>query len=326
MVRIAMIGVGGMARHHLRTLTTYEDAQVVAYVDPSDESLARADESYPALAGIPRYSDYRDALAAGGFDAVLICSRHADHYTQVVDCFDAGLHVLCEKPLVMNEEETRAVIEARDRSGKIGLVGYQRRVEPVFLKISERLKSGDLGAVQMIHTNLGQSWKHFTKGTWRQEPEISGGGCMNDSGSHVINTMLWFAGEEPATVSAFIDNRSTLVDIDSVIRFEFPSGAVGSLVVSGAAPHWLEETTLWCEKGALLLRKGELDEHPLGGEPVEHRDLTSPWDTIGRHFLDAISKGEPIQSTFEQARAVMRTTQAAYRSAREGGIPIRVGS
>jgi predicted dehydrogenase len=95
------------------------------------------------------------------------------------------------------------------------------------------LRSGELGPILTINGLVWQSWAGYTDGTWRQQPELSGGGFMFDTGAHMLNTVADLAGEEFAEVAAWLDNRGRQVDILGVVMGRLKSGALVTLNACG---------------------------------------------------------------------------------------------
>jgi predicted dehydrogenase len=322
-VRIGLIGCGGMARAHLRQLSRIEDARVVALADPDASQIEKCRQAFPGLADARDYADWREMLEREDLEAVEVGTPHSQHAEQTLAAFERGLHVLCEKPLVTSLDDADRVIEARDRSGKVGLLSYQRHYSPLFRRLRAELASKRFGEITFVSALLGQQWKTLTAGSWRQDPMISGGGQLNDSGSHIVDVLLWATQLRPASVAALCDNRGAPVDIDSAVTVRFESGAFGSINVLGDFPIWHESWTFGCERGGFLLQDDRLTLLDADGRREEQQD-EGP-DTAqnpDQNFIGAILRGEPVESTFENGREVLRLTVAAWRSAANGGAPV----
>jgi predicted dehydrogenase len=261
-------------------------------------------------------------LEAGGLDAVFLITPHTLHLPQMIKGFAAGLHVACEKPLCHTVEDCLAAIRARDASGKIGFLSYQRHTSAEYRWIREKILGGEIGDIQYASVFLCQEWKRFTQGTWRHDPSLSGGGMLLDSGSHMLDALLWCTGLEPETVSAFIEDRDTPVEINSASTIRFKNGAVGTMTVCGDAPAWREEFTIWGDKGMIMLRDGKISWMDQQGSRFTVEDVRGG-STPDANFVNAILGREEVHSPFEAGLAVTRLTEAAYRSASQGGAPVQ---
>ena len=125
-LRLGIIGCGDYSRHHIGILREHPDAKVVALCSPRPRAVAETVAEYPHLASLPVYQDHVALLADPAVDAVIVCSPHCFHASQVLDAFAAGKHVLVEKPLALSVSDARDLIAARDRAGLVGAVAYQR--------------------------------------------------------------------------------------------------------------------------------------------------------------------------------------------------------
>ena len=322
-VRVGLIGVGGFARHRTGNLLKVKDAEVVALADTSAANIAAIKEAHPAIAGATEYSDYKDLLADSNVDAVMIMTPHTQHVTQIIDALEAGKHTAVEKPMVTTVEDAHKVIAARDKSGKVGFVSYQRHFQAEFRKIKELIDNGEAGKVQVVCGLSSQEWKRATAGTWRQIPELSGGGQLNDTGSHFVDILLWSTGLKAESVSAYGDNRGTPVDIDSALSIRFDNGAVGNITIIGDSTNWHEDITIMCEKLGFFVRDGKLTVRNIARDKVVYQELNGG-TTPDAHFIDIITKGITNESPFEGGLDVIRLTEAAWKSMEQNGSAIRV--
>jgi predicted dehydrogenase len=259
-------------------------------------------------------------------DAVMIATPHTQHAGQILAAFDRGLHVCSEKPLVTTVADAHRVIEARDRAGKVGMVSYQRHFQPEFRYIRSKIQSGEAGSVTYIQALQGQEWLRATNGTWRQQLSLSGGGQLNDSGSHLLDIVLWVTGASPKSVTAFSDSKGTEVDINTTMSVLFKDGSMGSLAIVGDGLGWYEDITFWCEKATFFMRQGAgltiMDENQ---NRLRAENLTGG-STPDRNFIDAILGRAECESPFECGLEVIRLTEAAWKSAANGGSRIDVSS
>lgn len=323
-VRLGLIGCGGMMHAHLNQLKAVPEAKVVALCDTNAAGIANTKQRFPELAACAEFTDYKEMLAAGGMDAVYISTPHTQHYDQAVDSLNAGMHVLMEKPMVCRTDHARDLLKRIKASGKVFLLSYQRHFMPVYRYIRSEIASGAYGAVTYVAALQAQEWKRAVAGTWRQVLELSGGGQLNDSGSHLLDIILWTTGLQADTVSAYIDNCGTPVDINSAVAVRFQNGAQGTFSVVGDSPTWWEDVTIWCEKGAFYVRNGQLTVTKLG-EPActPSLDDVPSAGTTDRNFIDAILGKAEVQSPAVCGLRVIELTEAAWQSAAQG-CPVKV--
>jgi len=258
--RVAMIGCGGMARHHLRQiLTHFADTTVPVICEPYAEAVTVTADLFTSLnRPVPHNEpdlekllvDYGDEL-----DAAFIITPHAMHHDQAQACLGAGLDVLLEKPMVMNAAEAKSLMATRDRTGKHLVVAFQGSLSPEVRTAVSMLRSGTLGPILNINGLVWQSWNQFTVNTWRQQPMLSGGGFMFDTGAHLLNTVSDLAGEPFVEVAAWLDNRGQPVDILGVVIGRLASGTLVTLNACGdTVPSCASEVRVICSKA--MLRTG----------------------------------------------------------------------
>ena len=337
-IRVGLIGLGNNMMGHVRRLLEIPEVEIVAGVDPVEASQRRLWERYSPLAAIPLFADHNEMLRAVRPDAVEISTPHAYHFGQIVDSLAAGAHVLVEKPMVNSVREAEEVIRARDAAGKLVLVSYQRHTQPTFVKIKELIDAGAIGEIEFVTALQNQQWYASKFRTpelpWRVHKEISGGGQLNDSGSHLVDILLHVTGLEPAVVFATQQSFKLEVDVNSAITVRFTNGAVGNVSIVGQAPGiggavW-EDVTIYGSEGALYYRmmgqpefKPRLELRQIGqAEPVDLGALP-PGSTPDQNFVDAILGRDTVKSPAECGLRVMQLSEAAWRSA-ETGQPVDV--
>ena len=235
-IQTALIGAGGMARHHL-PLMIETGANIAVVCEPSSDNYEQTVEKLEELgqAPPPNEPDLRQMLTKYGdqLDAVFIITPHALHHEQATLCMEAGLDVLLEKPMAMNAKEAQSLIDTRDRTGSLLVVAFQGGLSPQVNEAARLIQSGELGELQTVSGMVWQGWKNGTAGTWRQVPEMAGGGFMFDTGAHMLNTICTLVGEDFASVGAWHDNRGTDVDINGVVMGKLESGALVTINACG---------------------------------------------------------------------------------------------
>ena len=324
-IRLGVIGCGGFARYHLNLIQAVNEFEVAGLCDPDPDQIETSKLAFPRYRDAPSFSHHQEMLTKVGLDAVLVCSPHTLHCGQVLDAFDSGLHVLVEKPLATSVTDCARLIEARDTAGKVGAVSYQRHGSAQFTYVRDILSTGRYGQVLALNSHLTQQWLQLTRGTWRQMKSLSGGGQINDSGSHMIDILLWMTDLRAKRVSAMMSSKGTEVDINSVVSIEFENGAFGSLTIVGDASMWHERHSIWLEKAAMLM---EGDEVLVIEEDGRHIRVTNwpPSVTPDQNFADAILGKAQVLAPFECGLRTMELTEAAWRSAESDGTPVLVSS
>ena len=326
-LRIGLVGCGGIARWHASTLLSLADAEIVGLADPSEANLEAMRKENPALAQVPSFSTAEKLYEAVKPEAVEIATPHTMHYNQVVAAIGHGLHVLCEKPLACSPAEARDIAQRAESAGVTVMVSYQRRFDPAYLYMRRVIADGQLGEIRTITITCGQNWRKGTTGSWRQDPALSGGGMLMDSGSHMVDMLLWLVDQKPVAVSAIVDNLGAPVELNSSTTVRFANGAQGQLTVVGDFPTtWLENVLIVGGQGVLRLETEP--QHPWRtGRVLHYRDgelvqpLKLPAGQVpDEAWLEAIRGSGPNPAPPEAGLRVAELTTAIYKSGRESHV------
>ena len=325
-IEIGVIGCGGIAGKHIDTFLNRPDTEIVGLMDPNSNSLSRTVTRFPGAQDVPQFDNHNELIAEAGPDAVVICSPHNVHFQQIMDSLDAGLDVLTEKPMVCSIEHAREVMKKEEETGRTVAIAYQRHCQGQFQYIRNSISNGDAGEVKYISALQAQAWLYLTEGTWRQNMEMSCGGQLNDSGSHLIDIILWMTGLEVEEVCASIDNCGTEVDIDSALEMTFKNGALGTLSVIGSYPAsgMYEDITIICENWSFFLRQGELMvKTGLNGEQHRIDEFQYGSPSPADNFIDALHGEAEVVAPSVCGLRTIELTEAAWKSA-EQGQPVQV--
>ncbi len=325
----ALIGAGGMARHHL-PLMIETGADIRAICEPSSDNYALTLERLAELGASapPNEPDLARMLEKYGdeLDCVFIITPHNLHHDQTKLCLEAGLDVLLEKPMVMNAREALSLIETRDRTGRHLVVAFQGGLSPQIRCAADLIASGELGELRTVTGMVWQGWKETTAGTWRQAPEISGGGFLFDSGAHMLNSVCTLVGEDFATVAAWTDNRGMPVDIDGVVIGRLESGALVTINGCGdCIPGLYSEIYVNLTGGVmrtgmhgerlLIRREGETEYREVKGLPK----MRGAWEQFMQVRAGEIENPCPPEVGLRMAKL----WDAIVESAGKDGQPVR---
>lgn len=329
--RVGFIGAGGMARYHLEGMVGRPDTSVTAVCEPSDAAYARVAELFAARAQAapPNEPDWERFLErfADELDAVVIITPHALHFRQAQAVLEAGVDVLLEKPMVMTADEAAELITARDRTGRLLVVAFQGSLSPQVREASRLLRSGELGAILNVNAVVWQDWADNTSGTWRQDPQQSGGGFLFDTGAHMLNTVADLAGEDFTEVAAWLEDDGRPVDIRAAVIGRLSSGALVTMSGCGRAiPSCESEIRVFTERA--ILRTGvwgetlEIQRH--GGRQLRKVRSVMPLP-VWEQFLNVRAGRVPNPSPPEVGLRMARLWDAIRASAARGGAVIRLG-
>ena len=254
----------------------------------------------------------------------MIVTPHALHHAQAAAALEAGLDVLLEKPMVMNATEAVDLIRTRDRTGRLLVVGFQGSLSPNVRAAAALLRSGELGAILNVNALVWQDWHFWSAGTWRERPELSGGGFMFDTGAHMLNTVADLAGEDVAQVAAWLEEDGNPVDVRGAVIARLASGALITMNGCGRAiPSLGSDIRLYCERGTL--RTGiwgeRLELQRYGAKTLRAVRSVRP-KTVWQQFLDVRAGVEPNPSPPEVGLRMARLWDAIRESSARGGAVV----
>ncbi len=343
-MRIGIIGCGRIAGNHARALAAVEGVEVVGCADPAPGRAA----AFAAEHGLAESGSSVDELIGLGIDAVTVCTPHPVHEEVVVRAAEAGLHVLCEKPIAVDLPAADRMVAATERAGVSFGVLFQRRFWPAAQRLRAAIDDGRIGRPVLGEASvlLHRPAEYFAADPWRGRWDTAGGGVLMTQAIHQVDLLCWYLGR-PTHVSGFIRTHrhgghiETEDSASAIVAFE--SGATATLTATVAAGHNLgNRVTVMGETGAF----GSLLEFPEGRAGVNELwtvpgevHLSTPFDTgvdprpdVGevnarlgdvhtaqvQDFADAVLAGRPPAVTGREARTSLAVVTAVYESSRTG--------
>src|SRR5450759_3100053 len=171
-IRVGCVGAGFAGSTHIQALRRLPHVEVVALADQSTD-LARASATNLGVAR--SYGDYRQMLRDEPLDAVHNCTPNKTHAEVTLAAIDANLHVVSEKPLGMDSEETRYLARRAESSGIVAAVCFNYRYYPLVREVKAMLANGNVGRPHLIHGSYLQDWLLLeTDWNWRLESKLGG--------------------------------------------------------------------------------------------------------------------------------------------------------
>ena len=352
-VKVGVIGCGGIAnKKHMPSYASNKRAELVAFCDIIEERAIEANKQY-GNENTKYYTDYKELLKDESIDAVLVLTHNAEHCRISVDALNAGKHVLCEKPMAMNYEEAKKMIEARDKSGKILTIGYQNRFRPDGMYLKKLADEGTFGEIYYAEATALRRRGVPTWGVFIEE-EKQGGGPLIDIGTHALDITLYVMNNyEPAycmgktfhKLNKQTNTGNMRGDWDPE-RFTAEDSAFGFVVMKNGAlinlrSSWAlniietrEAVTLVCGdkagadmpatgrlriNGVLAGRKYILEPDLNGGNVDYFGDCgTRPDELEAGCFIGAILGNNELVVTAEQAACVTKILEGIYESEKTG--------
>lgn len=250
--RIGVIGLGSIGQTHIRTWQEL-DCPIVAIADISEDVLATTTEK----TGAKGFTSAFELLAETTIDIISICTPPAFHKDIAIAASEAGVHILCEKPLASTYEDARDIAEAVERTGATLHVGFCHRFEPAITEMKSRIESGKVGTLISIHNRFAGHMVN-AQDTWFANPDLSGGGALADTAIHSIDIFRYLTGGQPITgVRSLAATQDTdlgpalKVEDSGTIVLQTESGAMGVLEASWRTPPGVWNVAVYGTGGML---------------------------------------------------------------------------
>ncbi|MDF2511155.1 MAG: Gfo/Idh/MocA family oxidoreductase [Herbinix sp.] len=246
-VKIGIIGCGGIAnnKHFPALKKNSELNEIVAFCDIVEERAVKAAKEFGA-ADAKIYTDYKELLANTEVEVVHILTPNVAHAPIAVAAFEAGKHVLCEKPMAHTTEDAQKMIDAWKKSGKKFTIGYQNRFRPEVQALHKSCQDGELGD---IYYAKAHAVRRRAVPTWGVFPNkaLQGGGPLIDIGTHALDITLWCMGNyEIDSVSGSVFEKmrenfeGNLFGPWDPATFEVEDSAIGFIKMKNGATIVLE--------------------------------------------------------------------------------------
>ncbi|WP_191561488.1 Gfo/Idh/MocA family protein [Metabacillus idriensis] len=310
-IRIGFIGSGGIAHYHASHLRELENVLIAAIADPNPESRHSFIQTQDVEA--LEFDDFEEMLNHSELDGVIICSPHTLHYQHAKTALLKGCHVLLEKPMVCSVEEAEELIALSKEKKCVLQISYQRHYQPEFIHIKKLIEENQIGILTSVNASLYQDWIYLSAGTWRQKPALSGGGMLFDSGSHILDAILWITGLTPIESKSFIHQRGTEVDIDSFTTVKYTQNVMGTITIAGMSPCWHETYSFIGDKGAIFYENGQVSLVRNGEAPV-NQSIEVADNNTDKSFIDAILGIKEVEVPGEFAIRVLKFTKEIYEA------------
>ena len=200
--RIGIVGCGGIAHQkHFPALTNAADrVELVAFCDLIRERAEEAAKEFGAP-GAKVYEDYHELLKDESIEIVYVLTPYVAHCPISVAAFEAGKHVLCEKPMAASVEDAEKMMEAWKKSGKMFTIGYQNRFRPDSQTMKRMCNDGEMGEIYYAQAHALRRRGVPTWGVFTDKAQ-QGGGPLIDIGTHSLDLTLWLMDNyEPASVT-----------------------------------------------------------------------------------------------------------------------------
>ncbi len=327
---IGVIGCGYWGPNLIRNFVELPNARVLAVADLRADRLNHIANRFT---DVETTQDYRDLLSMP-LDGVVIATPPPTHHRIASDFLHNGFHVLVEKPLTLSSGDAQSLLDLAESEDRILMVGHTFEYNPAVRKLREIIRSGELGDIyyfNSVRANLG---------LFQQQLNV-----VWDLAPHDISILLYLIDEDPISISA-TGAACVFEGIHDIayINLNFPSGITAHIHVSWLDPCKVRRTTVVGSKKMAVYDDVEPLEkiriydkgvntlpytdtyadfqfsYRYGDVVIPHIPFTEPLRIECEHFINCIQTNEQPQSSGESGLRVVRATEAAAKSLRNGGV------
>jgi predicted dehydrogenase len=320
-LRVAYLGCGFITDVHSRHVRKLGGTVAASY---ASRDLGKADAYCRRHGGVASYGDYRSAIESPEVDAVVVAVPPRFHLELTLQALAAGKHVLVEKPAFLTLADYETVARARDRAGRVVLVGENDHYKPLAVTLRRLLAEGIVGDMLFAHfTTIVRRLK--ASGDWRNDESMAGGDAFFEEGIHWLHlagslgpSIISARGYRPPAGGDGPDRRAKSL----MVAFTYDNGAVGSLYYSREVPSLLRGARL----SKIMGRKGVITFESNGAIVLARghgwprvivpglRDIRG-YRAMYRDFAGAVAEGRPPEMSVERAMADQRLMDQIFETA-----------
>jgi predicted dehydrogenase len=319
-------GLAGFGLHAVKRLMPgFANARNCRVMALSRRDPERARESAREYGIEHAFTSTAELCASPDVDAVLIATPDALHLDDVLAAVRHGKPVLVEKPMAMNSEEARQMVEAARAADVLLGVAHVMRFEESVLWFRERIASGAIGKPVLARAAFVAPLAGSAR-TWINDPQLATGGPLADVGVHCLDTLRYVLGDEVRNVMAQAQyDAQWVVEASGTALFHFASGTLATMSVSARAPY---QTLLEVigEDGMLSAVNAFNVEHPItlelrrGFDVVERGEVRNDraYTAQVEAFAAAVEGNKPFEIPGEEGLQNQLILDAIFRSAKSG--------
>lgn len=333
MINIGIIGLGKMGLLHAGIFNALENSKVTAIAEKNKLIVSALKNHLPK---INMHTDYEKMLRKEDLDALVITTPVFLHKEMVFDAEDYGVNIFVEKPLAINGDECRSILEKKNN--QTTAVGFCRRFIETYRLVKKLIDESTLGPVNFFQSQIFVEQVLQKEKGWFYDPAKSGGGVLMDLGSHALDLCHYFFGEINTVRAVGKEIYSESVEDYASLVMKFRNGVLGSLQASWSMRNYrLPETkfNIQFEEGMVTVTEKYVEIY----SDVENDFLNRGWNTfykqnltkdvpldIGgteytaedQHFLDCINNDCDSLCNFKEASKTNFVIDHSYSSIQDG--------
>lgn len=318
---IALVGCGTISYNHLTALSKLDNVKVVALCDTKPEKAEARRAEFGLDSKI--YTDYYEMLESEKLDAVHVCTPHYLHAPMTIAALEKDIYVCLEKPICINREEIKALLEAEKKSNASVAVSFQTRFNKANM-IAKKIAEEDGIVSAYVSLFWQRTNEYYTESGWRGAYATEGGGVMINQAIHSIDHLIGLLGKPVALYATKANHKHKgIIEVEDTCEgmVEFENGLVGNFFATNAfrgtsrTSIFVKTTNHMLEiRNSKLYLDDKLVEDTesagfLGKEVYGDGHLT-----LIKKFYEAIEDGFEMPITLESAQWALRLLLAAYES------------
>lgn len=337
-LKYAIIGCGRISPNHI-VAAQENKLDIVALCDIDETKMDSTIENFNLSSEVCKYTDYREMIQKEKPELVAICTESGKHGQIALDCIEAGVNLIIEKPIALSLEEADLIIsKANEKNVKVSAC-HQNRFNKSVQKIREAVEGNRFGKLMhgTAHVRWNRGKNYYTQAPWRGTWEQDGGALMNQC-IHNIDLLRWMMGNEITEVVGMTDNLiHGFIEAEDLgmALVKFANGSFG--IIEGTTnifPKNLEETLyVFGEKGTVkaggksvnLIEEWQFADKLDDPEEVKEKYHENPPNVYGfghnplyADVIDAIKNDRQPYVTAKDGRNALELVLAIYKSAAEG--------
>lgn len=312
-----MIGCGRVSERHAVQMEL--NGSLVAVCDINKDKADQTASQYGAKA----YYSLEDFLNAGEkADVVAVCTPNGFHARQSIQILEAGMDVLCEKPMAIFSLDCIKMNQAAEKAGRQLFIVKQNRFNPPVVAVKKLIDDGRLGEIYSVQLNC--FWNRnddYYKNTWKGTKNLDGG-TLYTQFSHFIDLLYWFLGDvEPISVQTRNYHHKGVIEFEDtgIVNLQFRNGAIGNInyTVNAYKKNMEGSLTLFAEKGTVKIGGeylNELEYQLIEGDSVIELSSGNPPNHYG-HYVGSMSNHDMV---YQNLVAVLNGKEAVAANGKEG--------
>lgn len=324
----AIVGLGNLAIHEiLPAFAKCEKSSVTALVSGHPDKANKLAQQYGVNSkNIYNYQNYDSIKDDPQVDIIYIVLPNGMHAEYTIRGFQAGKHVLTEKPMANTPDDCQKMIDAGRKAGRKLMVAYRCRYEPYNKEAIRIARSGELGPTQVILANNG--WRITDPDQWRLKKDLAGGGSMMDIGIYALQAARYLSGEEPTEINALIyttPNDPRFKEVEENINFQlrFPSGILANCTSSygyDSQSHYrVVGTKGWLEMEPATVYRGlRMRVHHDGVTEERSLPVLDHFALEMDHMSECVMQNKEPLTPGEEGQRDLKIIMAVYSAAKTG--------